>query len=97
MRRDAAGRHFLLGDDRNAWRRYSHGFEDSAFRSPVADGDRGLILLGLDLEPGLDQLQYLRPGRARRDDQGFQQCCFVFDQRGAILIPPSRRMLSALR
>ena len=72
-----------------------------SFRRPVADRDRRCVALGLDLEPGLDQLQYRRAGRARRDDQCFEQVPVVVRpnqrQRGAIRIPPSSRMLSAFR
>ena len=96
MRRDAARRDFLLGDDRHARRGVGQRVEDDPLGRAVADGDRRLVALGLDLEPAFDQLQDLRARRARGDDAGFEERCFVH-QRGAIRMPPSRRMLSALR
>ena len=95
--RDAAGRDLLLGNHRNAGRGGLQRAEDDRLRRPIAHGDGGFIALGLDLEAGLHQSQDLRPRRTGGDHQNFEELLFVVDQRGAIRMPPSRRMLSALR
>ena len=77
MRRDPPRRDFLLGDHRNARRGAGQRVEDDRLRRAVALRHRRLVGLGLDLEARRDELQDLRPGRARGDDQGFEQLGFV--------------------
>ncbi len=97
VRGDAAFGNFLLGDHRHAGRGGGERRQDDRLGGAVADRDGTEIALGLDLVAGRDQLQYLRSGRPRGDDTLLKQCGVVGDQRGAIRMPPSSRMLSALR
>ena len=96
MGRNAPRRDLFLSDHRDAGSSRFERTENDLLRRPVANGYGRLVALGLDLETRPDQPQNLRSRRPGGDDQGFEEL-FVVDQRGAIRIPPSRRMLSALR
>ena len=91
MRRDAAGRDLLLGDDRNAGRGRASARQDDQLRGAVGLGDRRQIALRLDVEAAPDDCRDRRAGLARGFGHVVEQLLLVADQRGAIRIPPSRR------
>ena len=96
MGRNASGGDFLFGNHRNARSRPGQRGEDDQLRSAVRFGNRGTVLLVLDVEAATDDLEDRVPRLARRYGNVFEEL-LVLTQRGAIRMPPSRRIDSAFR
>ena len=77
MRGNAARGDFLLGNHRHAGRGDRERVEDDPFGGAVADGDGGLVALGLDLKALGDQLENFRACRAGGGGQGVEEDAFV--------------------
>ena len=73
MRRDSAGRDFLLGDDRNARRGPRQSGEDDQLGRAVRFGDRRRVLLVLDVEAAANDLQDRLARLARRYGNVFEE------------------------
>ena len=96
VRGDPAGGDLLLGDDRDAGSCSRQCGEDDQLGGAVGLRDRRAVGLVLDVEPVGDDLKDRR-ARFLGGGSDILQQLPVIDQRGAIRIPPSRRMSSALR
>ena len=96
VRGDAAGGDFLLGNDRDAGSCSRQCGEDDQLGGAVGLRDRRAVGLVLDVEPVGDDLKDRR-ARFLGGGSDILQQLPVIAQRGAILMPPSSRMSSALR
>ena len=87
--------HLFLGYYRNPWGSPRQRRENDQLGCPVSVSDGGRISFGLGFEAAADNLQNRLPRLARRLGKIVEEAGVVAHQRGAIRMPPSRRIAAA--